>query len=186
MLTCTGVFSMENFSNNDANHKRWTLWRVASLILLLAIIAFWVWALSPLAPQGHPDKLDDPTFALNAKPFCVDAENEIKDLPFALTSKSPEERAELIDTGTAIYRDLLDSLSLIAPDPNTDDGRIVKLWIDDYKIYLSDRDIYAAKFRAGLDEAFTVSKKGNRWVTEPIDEFAKANDIKECMTPLDV
>tara|TARA_B100000953_G_scaffold227660_1_gene189236 strand:- start:36 stop:569 length:534 start_codon:yes stop_codon:yes gene_type:complete len=177
---------MENYSNDNVIHKRWTPWRVASLILLLVIIAFWIWALSPLAPQGHPDKLDDSTFALAAKPFCVETENDLKDLPLALTSRTPEERAQLIDLGTAIYRDLLQSLAGIVPDPNTNDGRIVKLWIDDYKVYLNDRDLYADKFRAGIDEAFTVSKKGNRWVTEPIDEFAKANDLKECMTPLDV
>ena len=37
-----------------------------------------------------------------------------------------------------------------------------------------------------LTKLSTVSKKGNRWVTDPIDEFAKANDLKECMVPLDV
>ena len=75
---------------------------------------------------------------------------------------------------------------MLAPDEATSDGEIIRLWIDDYEVYLQDRDAYAQNFRNGIDEAFTVSKKGRRWVTEPIDEFAKANDIKECMTPLDV
>ena len=175
-------------TNLDGNivYKRWTFWRVVSLLLLLSIVAFWVWALSPLAPQGHPDKLDEQTFSEAAKPLCVDAKNKIEDLPLALTSRNPDERADLIDQGTAIYRDLLAELVLISPIPNTRDGEIVQLWIEDYEIYLSDRDVYADKFRNGIDEAFTVSKKGNRWVTDPIDEFAKANDLKECMVPLDV
>ena len=177
---------MEQNSTDANTYKRWTLWRVVSLLLFLSIIGFWIWALSPLAPQGHPDKLNDSTFAAAAKPFCESTERRIDALPLALTTKTPEERADLIDLGTQIYRDLIGDLSSIAPDPTSTDGRIVILWIEDYEIYLRDRDAYAKKFRDGIDEAFTVSKKGNRWVTEPIDEFAKANDLKECMTPLDV
>ena len=177
---------MDNSSDGNIVYKRWTVWRVVSLLLLLSIVTFWVWALSPLAPQGHPDKLEDPTFAKAAKTFCINAENSIEDLPLALTSETPDERAELIDEGTEIYRDLLEALLAIAPDSGTNDGKIVQLWIKDYEIYLNDRDVYAEKFRTGIDEDFTVSKKGNRWVTEPIDEFAKANDLKECMIPLDV
>ena len=62
-------------TNLDGNivYKRWTFWRVVSLLLLLSIVAFWVWALSPLAPQGHPDKQDQQTFSDVAKPLCVDA-----------------------------------------------------------------------------------------------------------------
>ena len=177
---------MEQNSTDVSAYKRWTLWRVVSLLLLLAIIAFWVWALSPLAPQGHPDKLNDSSFAAAAKPFCESVEMRINALPLALTTKTPEERADLIDLGTQIYRELIRDLRSLAPDSTSADGRVVMLWIEDYEIYLSDRDTYAKKFRDGIDEAFTVSKKGNRWVTEPIDEFAKANDLKECMVPLDV
>jgi hypothetical protein len=177
---------MVDVSRNSDEYKRWTIGRLVSLVLLLLIVVFWVWALSPLAPNGHPDKLDDPTFALEAGPLCTDAVSELAILPLALSSKNPEERAQLIDSGTIIYRNLLKSLAMIAPDEATSDGEIVRLWIDDYEVYLQDRDTYAQNFRNGIDEAFTVSKKGRRWVTEPIDEFAKANDLKECMIPLDV
>jgi hypothetical protein len=177
---------MANTSESSDDYKRWTVGRIVSLLLLVLILGFWIWALSPLAPSGHPDKLDDPTFALEAGPLCTGAVSELAILPLALSSKSPEERAQLIDSGTVIYRNLLKSLAVLAPDEATSDGEIIRLWIDDYEVYLQDRDAYAQNFRNGIDEAFTVSKKGRRWVTEPIDEFAKANDIKECMTPLDV
>ena len=179
---------MDNSSDGNIVYKRWTVWRVVSLLLLLSIIAFWIWALSPLAPQGHPDKLNDPAFAIAAKPLCADAKSSLEELPLALTTKTPDERAELIDEGTAIYRDLLEALQLLAPDLNSDDGKNVNLWIDDYQIYLNDRDQYAEQFRIGKDEAFVVSPstKGDKWVSRPIDEFAKANDLKECMVPLDV
>ena len=74
----------------------------------------------------------------------------------------------------------------IAPDQSTRDGRLVRLWLADYLVYLDDRDTYAMKFRNGIDEAFTVTKKGSRWVTDSVDEFAKANKIRECLVPLDV
>ena len=90
------------------------------------------------------------------------------------------------DQGTAIYRALVADLLSIAPDQGTRDGRLVRLWLADYLVYLDDRDTYAMKFRNGIDEAFTVTKKGSRWVTDPVDEFAKANKIRECLVPLDV
>ena len=170
--------------SNDS--RRFTLGRGISLLLLLIIAIFWIWALSPLAPSGHPDKLDDSDFAIQAKALCTDAEKQLQEIPFALSAASPEERADQIDRGTAIYRDLLANLSDIAPDISTRDGELVRLWLTDYSIYLDDRDRYAEKFRDGIDEAFTVTKKGSRWVTDPVDEFAKANKIRECLVPLDV
>lgn len=170
----------------DNNFRRFTVGKAVSVVLLLTIALFWIWALSPLAPSGHPDKLDDPSFANEAKILCGAAEKELEKIPFAFSVKSPDERADQIDQGTAIYRNLLSELLLIAPNENTRDGRLVRLWIADYGLYLDDRDNYAEKFRDGIDEAFTVTKKGSRWVTDPVDEFAKANKIRECLVPLDV
>ncbi|MEE2682710.1 MAG: hypothetical protein VYD77_02120 [Actinomycetota bacterium] len=169
-----------------SDYKRWTTGRVISLFLLVGIAAFWIWALSPLAPSGHPDKLDDPEFAINAKVLCGAAIENLETIPLAMTAKDPNERAEQIDAGTRIYRNLLSELLLIAPDEGTRDGELVRMWVADYLIYLDDRDVYAEKFRNGIDEAFTVSKKGRRWVTDPVDEFSKANKMRECLVPLDV
>ena len=168
------------------NLREFSIGKVISVVLLLTIALFWIWALSPLAPSGHPDKLDDSSFATEAKILCSLAEKELKEIPFALEAASPDERADQIDQGTAIYRALVLDLSSIAPDENTRDGRLVRLWLADYSVYLDDRDTYAGKFRDGIDEAFTVTKKGSRWVTDPVDEFAKANKIRECLVPLDV
>jgi len=175
-----------SISSDENIYKRWTTGRVISALLLVAIAGFWIWALSPLAPNGHPDKLDNPDFAMSAKALCADASADLGNLPLALMAASPEDRADQIDAGTAIYRDLLSDLLFIAPDEASRDGELVRLWLVDYEIYLSDRDAYAAKFRNGIDEAFTVTKKGKRWVTDPVDEFAKANKMRECLVPLDV
>ncbi|MBD29336.1 MAG: hypothetical protein CL453_00015 [Acidimicrobiaceae bacterium] len=170
----------------DNGLRKFSIGRVISVLLLLAIALFWIWALSPLAPSGHPDKLDNSSFADEAKILCSLAEDELEEIPFAFEVASPSERADQIDRGTAIYRALISDLLSIAPDENTRDGRLVRLWLADYSVYLDDRDAYAAKFRNGIDEAFTVTKKGSRWVTDPVDEFAKGNKIRECLVPLDV
>ena len=170
----------------DNGLRKFSIGRVISVLLLLTIALFWIWALSPLAPSGHPDKLDNSSFADEAKILCSLAEDELEEIPFAFEVASPSERADQIDRGTAIYRALISDLLSIAPDENTRDGRLVRLWLADYSVYLDDRDAYAAKFRNGIDEAFTVTKKGSRWVTDPVDEFAKGNKIRECLVPLDV
>ena len=178
-------FSQSIYSDEPI-YKRWTIGRVISVLLLVTIAGFWIWALSPLAPSGHPDKLDNPSFASSAKLLCAAAATDLENLPLAMMAVSPEDRADQIDAGTVIYRDLLSALLAIAPEETSRDGELVRLWVADYEIYLSDRDVYATKFRNGIDEAFTVTKKGKRWVTDPVDEFAKANKMRECLVPLDV
>ena len=47
----------------DNGLRKFSIGRVISVLLLLTIALFWIWALSPLAPSGHPDKLDNSSFA---------------------------------------------------------------------------------------------------------------------------
>ena len=59
-----------------------------------------------------------------------------------LVPASPEERADQIDRGTAIYRNLLANLSDIAPDESTRE-LVFRLWLTD-GLYLDDRDRYGS------------------------------------------
>ena len=77
--------------------REFSMGKVISVVLLLTIALFWIWALSPLAPSGHPDKLDDSSFATEAKILCSLAEEELKEIPFAFVAASPNERADQID-----------------------------------------------------------------------------------------
>jgi hypothetical protein len=164
----------------------WTPGRIVASVLLLVVAGFWVWAFSPFAPNEHPDELDDPAFAEAARPLCEAASDALDALPKAHLIDTALERADLIDEGTTIYRDLVAQLRETAPDPSTPDGDVVHRWLDDYEIYLSDRDRYAAKFRAGVDEAFEVTVKGEGQITDPIDAFTIGNRIADCATPQDV
>lgn len=175
----------EGLRLDDDGVRGWTAGRIVSAILVAAIAGFWIWAFSPWAPRGHPDELDSPAFADAARPLCAAAVAELNELPLAREVRSMDERADLLDSGSAIYRRLVAELRDLAPDPDTRDGDIVGRWLDDYEIYLADRDAYAADFRAGIDEPFSVTTKGRYQITEPLDEFAAANDIRDCATPGD-
>ena len=170
---------------DDRGTTGWTRGRILAVIGVGAIALFWMWALSPLAPRGHPDELDSEAFADAARPLCATALEAMNELPLAREVDSMGERADLLDRGTEVWRDLVDDLTAIAPDPTTRDGDVVNRWLADYRIYLDDRDAYAANFRAGIDEPFTVTTKGRYQITEPIDEFAAANRIRDCATPGD-
>ena len=56
--------------------RKFPVGKIIPIVLLLTIALFWIWALSPLAPSGHPDKLDDSSFATEAKILCGLAEEE--------------------------------------------------------------------------------------------------------------
>ena len=166
----------------------WTPGRVVAVALLVMIVAFWIWAFSPLAPNRHPDELDDPAFANAAGPLCAVAVAELDTVTPAFQAETMADRAGHIDAGTQIYRLLLDRLAAVAPNDTGagSDGDVVRRWLADYRVYLDDRDRHAAKLRDGIDEPFTTSIKARRQITLPIDEFAKGNRIADCVTPLDL
>ena len=58
--------------------RKFSIGKIIPIVLLLTIALFWIWALSPLAPSGHPDKLDDSSFAAEAKILCGLAEEDRK------------------------------------------------------------------------------------------------------------
>lgn len=171
----------------DAGSWGWSPGRIVSVALLLAMAGFWVWAFSPWAPRGHPDELDDPAFAGDAERRCSRALERIDaEIPLALEATSGDERADFIDAGTAILRDMVIDLAALAPDPTTRDGDLVRRWLADWDIYLGDRDAYASDFRAGIDAPLSVTVVRGGQVTDPIDSFANANDMPSCASPTDV
>lgn len=169
--------------------------RIVALLGFVAIAALWIYGFSPLAPHGHPDKLDDAAFVDAAAPICktaIDEVNampqagEIRDLPDLTDQQRRDLRAEQIETATARLQLMVDDLATVAPTPGTHDGEIVRLWLADWEVFLSDRLGYAADFRAGIDGPFRVTKKDEKPITTPMDGFADANRLQSCITPLDV
>jgi len=171
----------------DQGRAGWTVGRVVTFVLFLCIVGFWVWAFSPLAPSGHPDRLDAETFAQASEPLCAAALADVTaTVPLATDAPDIFTRADDIRTATDIYLDMVDDLTAIAPAAGTRDGDLVRAWLTDWRTFLDDRYAQADRFANGIDEAFVVTVRGGRQVTSAIDVFADVNDMPSCVAALDV
>lgn len=170
----------------DGGSWGWSPGRIASIVALIAMIGFWVWAFSPLAPRGHPDELDSRTFPEFAEPRCVAALEEIDQVEPAKEASDLLDRAAQIETATDVLVLMVADLEASAPQVGTHDGDLVDRWLSDWRIYLEDRYRYAANFRDGIDQAFQVTAIDGDQVTSPLDLFAEVNGMGSCVSPSDV
>ncbi|MDH3755468.1 MAG: hypothetical protein OEU32_16510 [Acidimicrobiia bacterium] len=168
----------------DEGRWHWNVARVAAVAVVLATAGFWIWAFSPLPTRGNPDRLDDRTFPAAAEGVCAAGRDRIDSLPSAREMNDVRERADLIDEGTDVVIARVAELRTIRPD--TEDGELIGLWLDDYDTYIADRQTYADLLRSGVDEPFTVTVRGVEGVSTLIDGFAKVNDMVSCQVPPDV
>lgn len=177
---------MENPPVEAAPTGRSRVARTAVIAVVAALVAMWGYVLYLAVGPGRqdsPDRLEHPTFAAEAQAACDAANDEVRELPTAAETRSPAERAEVLDRANAIYGGLLDELLAIAPDG--EEGEIVTQWVADWRTYLGDRDDYARRLRRDPDARLLVSPKHGDQVTESIDAFAKDNRMPACGTPSD-
>ncbi len=164
----------------------WTPGRIASVLLLVAIVGFWMWAFSPLAPRGHPDELDNSAFTVQAEARCTIANDGLAAIPGAREAVDLEDRADQIEASTAVLHELIADLRDSSASLNASDGELVAFWLTDWDTYLADRERHTARLRAGEDPPFEVTAKNNDPVTAPIDLFATINRMPACVSPGDV
>ena len=174
--------------NPDEKWWVWTPGRIAAAVVTACIIGFWAWAFSPLPDRGNPDRLDDRAYVTTAEGICAVAQTQIAGLPSAAQVATPAERADLLDTGTVIVRQLITDLRAVRPDADAE-ATITGFWLDDWDTYANDRDHYALQLRTGdfggVDDRFTVTTRAGLAVSTHIDGFARANDMDSCLTPGD-
>ena len=168
--------------------RRITLGRVVIIVLIAGMLAMWGYvaylALGPGRAEP-PDKVADAAFAPAAEARCAEAITEVAQLPPAMETPEPVERADVLDEANAIFADMLDDLDELVPEG--DDGRIVTMWLADWRTYLGDREEYAAALRVDPETRLYITEApGGRQITQHIDDFAADNSIPACSTPLDV
>ena len=171
----------------EAEPRRWTAGRVALLVIVVAMVAMWVYVLYLAFGPGRqppPDQLDDPAFGEAAEQVCQAAHDDVTDLPPAVEAESAAERAAIIADANERFAAMVDDLEPLAPDG--EDGEIVMEWIADWRTYLSDREAYAKALTTDPEARFYVTQKDNAQVTEYIDAFAADNHMAACGTPIDV
>lgn len=173
---------------SEPEERFWTVGRVLATVALVVMAGAWVWGFSPLAPRGHPDRMEDRTFPEAAQTVCGAVREELDMLPRAFEAEDPPERAAFIDEASGFLRTMLDDLDDLAPtvvDGDSDTENVQK-WLADWRTYIGDRSTYADVLRTGEDPAFTVTAIDGAQVTERIDGFADANDMENCQVPEDV
>jgi hypothetical protein len=163
------------------------LGRVLVIIAIVGMVGMWVYVLYLAFGPGRaepPDHLADRTFPTAAQATCSAALDRVAALPPAHDSKTPVDRALVINQADGYLRDMLDQLDRIVPAG--DDGRITKEWLTDWRTYLSDREDFATALRHDPKARLLVSPKKGDQITEYLDAFAGDNNMPACSTPGDV
>jgi hypothetical protein len=163
------------------------LGRLLAIIVAVGLAALWVYALWGPVQRTAQGELDADTFPAAAEPICAAAMLRIDDLPKAFESTENEARARAIEAANADLAQMLDQLDAIAPSATDgDDGRMVDEWLADWRTYLGDRANYAERLATDPDARMLVTEKDSRQISEPIDYFARVNDMPNCGTAGDV
>jgi len=167
---------------------RWSIGRVLTVIVAIAMVLFWIWILSGGPAHPNPDRLDDRAFAARTEQRCTNLLDELKKLPGAGDFKSADQRADVLDQANAMVTTMVDEIEADAPKTGADAVR-VKAWLSDWRIYIQDREEYASALRTNPDAKLVISvnPKLKDGVDQTIGVFAHdANDIDDCATPGDV
>ena len=171
-------------------YLKWRPTRVLIVVGFLAMAGFWIWAFSPFPSRGHPDTFDTSdgkAFTANAEARCAATMERLDALPRDLNIDNPEQLAEQVASGTELLVPLVADLRNLArsiSDP--DEARIVNLWLDDWNIYIADRQSLVAKLRQGERAEFTYTARDGVQIARIVDRFAQVNDMTSCETPKDI
>lgn len=160
--------------------------RVLAIAVVVLIVALWSYALFWPHTTTIPGTLSDPAFAEQAQSVCAATAAELATLPPAYVTPTPAERADVVARSDVMLSSMLDRLAAIEPPADTKDGAMVAEWLADWRTYVGDRESYANALRSDASARFYVSKKDRRQVSEPIDFFATANKMYDCVTPGDL
>jgi len=161
--------------------------RILALVVGVAIAALWAYALWGPTKKDPPGLLSNKDYAVQFQSICTDAANQIGTLPPAYATRDAGARAEVITQANEYLDTMLVRLRAVAPAADQgEDGRMTQEWLGDWQTYLGDRQNYVAALADDPQSRFLVTEKDKRQISEPIDFFAKYNQMENCMTPGDL
>ena len=162
---------------------------------------FWAWAFSPWARTENPARLDNREFAQWADQRCAGARTAIAAVPTARQAASREERSDQVDRATNEVESLVEdlrtraqaSLATSTEGDGPPDADLVRDWLADWDVYISDRRSHSERLRtAGEDTPdrelrfLLLDLTEGSTYTERMDGFARLNDMDNCRVPGDV
>jgi hypothetical protein len=166
---------------------RWPTGRVLVVAAVLAMVAMWGYVLYLAFGPGRqdpPDRLDHPTFAVEAQRICDAAHDDVDQLPAAVEAADANQRADIVTEANERFGEMLGDLGAITPPG--EDGELVTEWLADWRIYLEDRAAYVEALRSDPEAQLLVTAKDREQITEFMDAFAQDNRMPACATPIDV
>lgn len=161
--------------------------RAIALVVVAALAAFWIWAFSPWAPDEKADGISDKAFLKAANAACKTMQDTLDTLPPAISSTSAEARADVVEKSAEPMARMIAELRALAEPLTGKDAELVGMWIADWEQYSADRQTYAKALRTDERAVFIVSQRNNDGqITRTMDGFARVNDLKHCIVPIDV
>ena len=133
------------------------------------------------------DTLDGKAFTANAEARCAATMERLDALPRDLDIDNPQQLAEQVASGTDLLIPLVPDLRNLARNvTDPDEARKVNLWLDDWNVYIADRNSLVAKLRQGERAEFVYTARDGVQIARIIDRFAQVNDMLSCETPKDI
>ena len=174
-------------SEADAPNRKWRPTHLLLVTGFLAIAGFWIWAFSPLPTRGHPDTLDDKAFPAAAEVRCAATLEQLDTLPRDWDIDNPEQLAEQVAAGTELLvPQVADLRNLARTISDSDEARKVGLWLDDWDVYIADRNNLVAKLRQGERAEFIYTARNGVQIARILNRFAEVNNMLSCRTPMDI
>jgi hypothetical protein len=174
-------------SPSDDAPVGFTWQRRIALVVVLAIAGFWVWAFSPWAPDEKADGIVDQSFLREANAACKTMQDALDSLPPATESTSAAARSDVVERSAAPIATMIAELRAASVGLTGKDAELAALWINDWETYSVDRQAYAKALRNDERAVFIVSQRNNEGqITRTMDGFARVNDLKYCIVPIDV
>ena len=171
---------------DDAPRRGWSVGRVASLLVVVGLVVFWVWAFSPWAPHEKANALRDTALVGRIDATCADAKRELAQIPYSFEAKTAADRADQVDRGSDI---LTTMVTRIRGEQVTDarDQTLLTAWLADWDTYVADRRDYTGRLRVDERAQFTVTVRYHSQITIGMDNFATVmNKLGNCKVPTDV
>lgn len=171
---------------NDEDHRpnKWALGAGIGFFVLMGI--FWVLIFSGYFTERNPDELYDRDWVAAAGEICEPAAETIKNLPNASTAKTPADRSELLNRGTAALEPMVGRLEALPTPTEEPDQIVVSGFLEDWRIYLQDRRDFALALLDDPAAQPLMSEVHGGWVSDAIDIMANINGIPDCATPDDM
>lgn len=161
---------------------------VVTALAVTALVGAWLYVLFIYDPGLMIDELGDRSFPTAAEEICADTRSQLEALPPANLAEGPEDRADTVEVSNGYLLEMVDRLRPLTPDGPADERAGVQEWLDDWVVYIGDRQQYVDNLRDDEDARFLESTKGapNRGITRAINGFAEVNRMESCATPGDL